>query len=163
LSRYDEALAALHEALAILERRLGPHHVRIAICRELIARLWFEQGSLPKARAMVTDSIAMYDKVLGGKDPDSRQALLLLGQIELKLGATERAIAPLERAYAFGANTDSAVYAQIEWSLGCALVETHRDPQRGMKLVRTARVEFESDKRAGPELIDLTRWLRRQR
>jgi len=163
LSRYDEALAAMHEALAILKRRLDPHHVRIAICLEFIAKVWFERARMAKAREVIVEAIAIYDKALGGHDPDSRQALLLLGHIDLELGATVRAISPLERAYAFGADTDPGVYAEIEWDLGRALVDAHRDQQRGMKLVAAARVEFQSDKRERENLLAQTRWLDRRR
>jgi tetratricopeptide (TPR) repeat protein len=163
LSRHDEALAALYEALAILMRRLGPHHVRTAVCLDFIAHVWYEKTRLAKAREVVVEAITVYDKALGGHDPDSRQSLLLLGAIDLELGAAARAISPLERAYAFGADTDPGVYAEIEWYLGRALVDAHRDQQRGMKLVAAARAEFESDKRERRNLLALTRWLDRRR
>jgi tetratricopeptide (TPR) repeat protein len=163
LSRYDEALAALHEALGILERRLGASHIRVAICLEFIAKVWLKQARLAKAREVIVEAIAIYDKALGGHDPDSRQALLVLGHIDLELGATARAISPLERAYAFGADTDSGVYAEIEWDLGRALVDTHRDHPRGTKLIAAARAEFQNDKRERENLLALTRWLDRGR
>jgi tetratricopeptide (TPR) repeat protein len=163
LSRYDEALAALHEALAILRHRLGPRHVRVAICLEEIARVWFERGRLAKAREAIVEAVAIYEQALGGHDPDSRQALLVLGEIEIKLGAAARAIAPLERAYAFGADTDRGVYAQIQWDLGRALVDAHRDRARGMKLVAAARAEFQTDHRQDENLAELTRWASQRR
>jgi len=162
LGRHDEALAALREALAIFERQLGPDHVRLASCLEYIARVQVDLGHLREAHQTITRAVAMLDRLYGVNSTNQRSALLTLGAIEIKLGTPARALAPLERAYALGADTDPAVYAEIEWQLGRALVDTGRDAARGMRLVRAARTEFEHDARTGDDLRELQAWSRRR-
>jgi DNA-binding IclR family transcriptional regulator len=71
------------------------------------------------------------------------------------------AIEPLERAYALGQDTDPGTYAEIQSALGRALVDAHRDEQRGMTLTQAAQQEFEQDRREADELQDLLKWRRR--
>jgi tetratricopeptide (TPR) repeat protein len=162
LGRHDEALAALREALAIFERQLGPDHVRLASCLEYIARVQVDLGHLREAHQTITRAVAMLDRLFGVNSTNQRSALLTLGAIEIKLGTPARALAPLERAYALGADTDPGVYAEIEWQLGRALVDTGRDAARGMRLVRAARTVFEHDARTGDDLRELQAWSRRR-
>src|ERR1041384_5699728 len=106
LERYDEAHANLSAALAILEKRLGPDHDQIAACLRNIAELRYEQGRYSEARVAIVRAVAMYEKDFVGGTAYLRFGLLVMGRIELLLGAPARAIEPLERAYAFGQDTD---------------------------------------------------------
>jgi hypothetical protein len=55
------------------------------------------------------------------------------------------------------------VYAEIQWILGRALVETRRDPARGMKLVHEAQAAVEKDERGGELRKRVSEWLRKRR
>ncbi|HSR95568.1 MAG TPA: serine/threonine-protein kinase [Kofleriaceae bacterium] len=163
LGRHREALAALRSALALLEKRLGPAHIRIAICLVYIARTQAAQRHLIEARKTITQAIAMYEQLVGRDSPNLREALLEHGSIELALGAPAQALVPLERAHALGPPPDPEANALIQWALGRALVESHRDRARGMALVRAAQDEFHGDARAHEELQQLLAWRRRHR
>lgn len=128
-----------------------------------MARAQSAQRQLAKARATITQAIAMYEQLVGRDSPNLREALLEHGNIELKVGAPAHALVPLERAYALGPPPDPEANAVIQWALGRALVESHRDHARGMALVRAAQDEFENDSRTHGELRQLLAWRRRHR
>jgi tetratricopeptide (TPR) repeat protein len=163
LDRPDEALTTLGAALATLEKALGPEHARVARCLEYVTRAHVAREQLAEARATITRAIAIDEKLFGRDNPTLRQPLLALGGLEIKAGAPARAIAPLERAYAFGSDTDVAVYAEVQWNLGRALVEARRDPARGMQLVHAAQAALEKDERAGKLLQQVSEWLGKRR
>jgi tetratricopeptide (TPR) repeat protein len=162
LGRYDEALALLHQALSIFERRFGFVHGRVATCLELIARALVAKGRLRDGRAAELRAIELYEQVFGATTTQLRQPLLALGDIDNELGAPARAVAPLERALALGPDTDPAVYAEVQWCLGRALVDSHLDVTRGLALVRTARAQFEKEDRTRAALNAVDTWLRQR-
>jgi hypothetical protein len=138
--------------------RTGARPPRLAICLVYVARVLAAQGKLPAVRATISRAVAMYEQVVGRDSPNLREALLDQGTIELALRAPSRALPPLERAFALGPPADALHGALLESALGRALVDSHRDPARGMALVRAAKDTLEHNPLGAAPLRDLARW-----
>ncbi len=164
VERDREALASLEEALAVLERRLGAEDARVSTCRGLIARALHHLGREDEARAQALRAVEILEKVEGPEHPYLYEALLVLGQVDVRTGAARRALPVLERARRLAdyPGIDASDRAEIDAALARALVDAHADRARARRLAQAAHAVLAGDRRRRKAYLELDRWLRAQ-
>jgi eukaryotic-like serine/threonine-protein kinase len=161
LERYDEALPVLREVLGVFEQRLGPEHTQVAVCLDVIAQVQYFSKHYPEALAAAQRSQAIQEKAEGEGGRQQRTALLFTGWSELALGAPERALPALEKAYALSQDANPGFFGQIEFALARALVATGGDRARALTLARSARQHMAGTGQMAKETREVERWLAR--
>ena len=88
------------ESMQLAERHAGPKSISAALCAPMIAQIWYEQGRLDEAEALLVDLIALID--LAVLLDSTLIAYRVLVRIAIARADTERAYALLDHAQALG-------------------------------------------------------------
>ncbi len=119
--KYDEALLAAQEALALQETVYGPEHPRVAETLDFIADLHRRTGNLPQATAVSRQVLAMREKTLAPEHPQIAETLKSLGLLFEQQGYPAEAEDCYRRATAMVTATkepDSLDLAYSLWGMG---------------------------------------------
>ena len=98
--KYDDARDSHEQALASLEKALGPDHPRVASSLNGLGNVAFSQGKYDDARDFHERALAIWEKALGPDHPDIGMPLGGLGNVALSQGKYEDARDFYERALA---------------------------------------------------------------
>ena len=156
LALYDEILAAAERAelvnpnVAVWRNNRGELERDVGRCREAVAD--FKKGA------------EIAERFEGDTSGSIRQSLIGQGLCLHDLGRDAEAIGALEQGLRFKIPPYSAQYAEIARGLlGQLLVDTGRDPRRGLALVREALARLHAAGTKGPTTAKLDAWLARRR
>ena len=105
-------------------------------------RALLEQQDFKAALPYFSKGLAIEEKALGPKHPNTADTLARIGETYLQMGQPDNAVAPLERAW--GIQADRAApppeVASVAFALARALTGTHSTaPDRAVTLARRAR------------------------
>ncbi|MGH8491368.1 MAG: tetratricopeptide repeat protein, partial [Gammaproteobacteria bacterium] len=81
IGRYTEAGPFLEEALAILEKALGPEHPNVAQSLNNLAGLYKAQGQYAKAEPLYKRSLTIWEQALGPEHPNVAASVNNLAEI----------------------------------------------------------------------------------
>lgn len=96
--RYDDAITALADALAVAEARLGPRHPKTLMTATNLGTLYRVTGQLDQARRQLEDALVQTEDMVGGEHPDVARVLGNLAAVHVDEGYSEKAVPLLERA-----------------------------------------------------------------
>jgi serine/threonine-protein kinase len=107
--RYNEALQAEEEALALRRALFGNEHTEVAISLNSLGNALVEAGEFEHAEQVLREAVAIREKLLGPEHPDLSFALNNLGSLLQRMGRLEDAEAIQRRSLeirrvAFGEN-----------------------------------------------------------
>jgi LuxR family maltose regulon positive regulatory protein len=88
------------ESIQLAERHAGPKSISAALCAPMIAQIWYEQGRLDEAEALLVDLMPMID--LAVLLDSTLIAYRVLVRIAIARSDAEQAYALLERAQTLG-------------------------------------------------------------
>jgi eukaryotic-like serine/threonine-protein kinase len=161
--QFEEALVLLERVLSLLRQHFGEDHLRVADSLHEIALVQMRRGRLAEARSAVRQSLAIYGRVVG-PDQTAHELWQTLGDIELRSGRPERALAPLEAAFRAESTSsqDPSTLALTKGLLGQALFDAKADKKRALALVREANEYLNTDARMSEESAALERWARQR-
>lgn len=154
----ERAGELLREALGIRRASLEPQHADVAATLNNLARVDAQRGDYETAARGYREALSMLEPQWREDHPRLAQPLVGLGTALVASGRSVSAIAPLERALAIldAAGEDPAATNSARRSLGYALWELGREPDRAIALLRRAR-----DEAVDPEIrAGLDGWLR---
>ena len=96
--RYEDAITALADALAVAEARLGPRHPKTLMTATNLGTLYRVTGKLDEARRQLEDALVQTEDMVGTDHPDVARVLANLATVHVDEGYSERAVPLLERA-----------------------------------------------------------------
>ena len=88
------------ESMQLAERHSGPKSISAALCAPMIAQIWYEQGRLDEAEALLVDLMPLID--LAVLLDSTLIAYRVLVRIAIARGDTEQAYALLDQAQSLG-------------------------------------------------------------
>ena len=159
--RPAEALVLLERALGIQKAKLGANHPRLAATLHSIGRVKLALGDYEAARAATLASREVYASALG--EPEDPAVARTLGEVELRLGEADAAVATLEAAVRRHVATDDP--GEVAWTEGVLARALYAagERARGAALARTARERMAADERMGEQKAELERWMAEQK
>ncbi len=120
-ARFDDAIAHARAAVALTEDALGAHQLDVAAMLSNLAVVEMEAGHLEEALATASRCVAAFEAAVERREisamtPNFGNALLNRGEVLLRLGRAEEAIASVERArgvYETNKKEDSILEADL--------------------------------------------------
>jgi eukaryotic-like serine/threonine-protein kinase len=165
-NRNQEALSVLREALAIIERKIGPRQMRLIHCRADIAQALHQMGRNAEAREEAVKSIELSEEIYGDESSGPVMTWKLLGEIDLDLGTSKRALAALERAHALAPvdpDLEPGERGEIDFALARAIIAAHGSRRRAASLADSARAKLANAPLHRKSRAALERWTRAHR
>lgn len=98
LRRFDEAEAGYQTIIAIDSQAMGPDSRRVAHRKRAYAESLMQQGRLPEANELLSESLAVFQVDGPGGDPETLDILLTAGQVSHRMGELELAESRLRKA-----------------------------------------------------------------
>lgn len=157
----DEALALHRRALAIFEKTLGADNAEVGATHSYIATVLIDRKQMDAAVAEFTQALSIEEAALGPDHPNLAYDLLGLAEGELAAGKQKDALAHYERALALreAHGSQPVEVAEARFSLARALVKTHGDRSRAVKLATQARDTYRADEAQAENAATVERWL----
>ena len=157
--RFDDAMRDSSEAIAIYER-VGEPTIGLALALGARGDVAVQRGRCTEAYPDFMHSIEMLEKLAGPTNHMLIRELTGHGACLVRSGRPAEAIPLLERALRCKANAgDEFDLARLRAYLGRARVESGRDVEGGLAMVRAARPKVAAGPDADDELSELDRWL----
>ena len=157
--RFDDALRDFSEAIAIYDQVGGPT-LGLAFVLGSRADLSVQRGRCAEAYPDFARSIALFEQLAGPAHHMLIRPLTGRAVCLMRSGRAPEAIPILERALRCKSNAgDQFDLARLQAYLGRARVETGRDVERSLAMVRAMRPKFAAGPDADDELPELDRWL----
>jgi tetratricopeptide (TPR) repeat protein len=159
LRRFDDALRAYNEAIAIFEKA-GSTMINLAIAVHNRGDIAAQRGNCEQANRDFTRAIEIVEKLGVASWYVAMYPLAGKGACLVRSGRPAEAIPLLEQALRIRVNgADAFEVARAKAYLGRALVETHRDVAGGLAMARAARPAMVDSPDSAQELVFLDRWL----
>ena len=151
LKRTEEGIAALREAIAVLERSTPKLLRETFMLRVELAMFLAQHKQAAEADAVLREVLARAEQAWGPRDPRLLSALLQLSDQELSAGRPQEALALAERALALsltsGAELPRKAPFEARWTQALALAELG-ETARALRLAREVR-DFATAQPAG--------------
>ena len=160
MGAYAEAEESYRTALVVREKALGPRHPMVAAALTNLGHVALLTHRPELALADYTRALAIDERA--DNDPLNRAfSLIGIGQAYLALAHADKALGPLEDAYALRRDKAAPVkLAEAERHLARALWETGRDRSRAVLLATQARDRYATvGKGSDRERAEVVAWL----
>jgi serine/threonine-protein kinase len=152
LGKGADARPLLERALEIQRASVAADHPNLALPHHTLGAALRLDGHCREAIPHFMQAKAIWEKALGKDHLQTSSAYFDLGVCDTDLGRPLDALPLLERALAIREKAGRAgPAAEAKWQLGRALWESGKDKERGLALVREARVKL-ADLRQGREI-----------
>jgi len=145
LGKYADARPLLQRAFEIQLASVAPDHPNLALPHQALGAALRLDGHCREAIPHLMKAKAIWEKALGADHLLTSSAYFDLGVCYTNMGRPLDALPLLERALAIRDKASRPGAAtETRWQLGRALWESGKDKQRGLSLVRDARVKLAS-------------------
>jgi tetratricopeptide (TPR) repeat protein len=159
LQRFDEAHAAITEAIGLLEKHGAPKRVLLGRAYALLAQNRNDVGAYDDARAQYQRALDVFEQALGPDHPKVSQLLNNMGSLELNVGNLPAAEADFRRSLEIKEHVlgpDALAVANTADNLGLVYDEMNRADDAAAQHERALAI-YEAKR--GPEHGDVARVL----
>jgi tetratricopeptide (TPR) repeat protein len=157
--RYDAALEALEQALALAEARLGNEHPRVGSILIATGHAWMRKRETDRGLAAYSRALAIKERTLGPRHPEVAGALGSVANVHVARGELEQAMELYTRVLGIQREVLGPAHVEVSSTLS-NIANVHR--LRGqLELARPAMVEAIAIQEGvnGPEHPDVARLL----
>lgn len=160
--KYDQAIAAYRRTLAIRERKFGNKHPAVAAILDNIGSALQDKGDLREALVCHERALAIYEAIGGDKPPpEMAHVLSHVGEVQLRLGRVDDALAALDRASALmqGRDATDGELAPVRFALARARHQKG-ETYAGIAMAKLARDGFAAGGKATkPDFDRVADWI----
>ncbi|HEX7184698.1 MAG TPA: serine/threonine-protein kinase [Thermoanaerobaculia bacterium] len=143
---WKEALDYHRQALDMRDRTVGRNHPKTSLTLHNVGNAYMLQGRYEEALPWVREALAVREKTLELDHPWVAEELVVLADLERRLGRPEKVVERLERALKIleAQELEPGIVARARFALAQALWETGGGHERAVRLARQARADFAS-------------------
>jgi tetratricopeptide (TPR) repeat protein len=160
--KYDQAIAAYRRTLAIRERKFGNKHPAVAAILDNIGSALQDKGDLREALVCHQRALTIYESLDADKPPpEMAHVLTHVGEVQLRLGRVDDALAALERASSMMQARDATdgELASVRFALARARSQKG-ETYAAIAMARLARDGFAAGGKATrPDLDRVADWI----